>query len=262
MFKTKKTKINQDVLTVLIIGTALITGLAMIVLSALSSSSFLAILGVSLSFWSMLLLFFTPTRYAFLSLLKASASASVSNIERSLLEFGLAEKGVYLPPQNLRNFEDSLVFIPKMSGMTLPAYDETVDKLFNKEKTGLLFTPPGFALSMMFEKELGLSFRKISLPQIQNLIKKLFFDLKFAEDVQVAIQDRTITLEITGSIFNTLCQETRNNQPRTHAQVGCILASAFACAFAKASDKPITIHRDTLNLDTRTLIIEYRMEEV
>ena len=245
MLKTKKTKINQDVLTVLIIGTALITGVAMIVLSALNGSSFLAILGVSVAFWSMLLLFFTPTRHAFLSLLKASASASGSNIERSLLEFGLAEKGVYLPPQNLRNFESSLVFVPKTLGMTLPTSDETVDKLFNKEKTGLFFTPPGFALSVMFEKELGLSFRKISLPQIQSLIKKLFFNLKFAEDVQVRIQDRTITLEITGSIFNTLCQETRNSQPRTHAQVGCILASAFACAFAKASDKPITIQKDT-----------------
>ncbi len=262
MLKTKKTKINQDVLTVLIIGTALITGITMIVLSALNGSSFLAILGVSVAFWSMLLLFFTPTRHAFLSLLKASASASGSNIERSLLEFGLAEKGVYLPPQNLRNFESSLVFVPKTLGMTLPASDETVDKLFNNGKTGLLFTPPGFALSVMFEKELGLSFRKISLPQIQSLIKKLFFNLKFAEDVQVTIQDRTITLEITGSIFNTLCQETRNNQPRTHAQVGCILASAFGCAFAKASDQPITIQKDTLNPDTRTLIIEYRMEEV
>jgi hypothetical protein len=261
MLNIEKKKISQDALTVLVIGIALITGVAMIVLSALNGSSFLAILGVSVAFWSMLLLFFTPTRHAFLSLLMASASASGSNIERSLLEFGLTEKGVYLPPQNLRNFESSLVFVPKTLGMTLPIPDETVDKLFNKGKTGLLFTPPGFGLSVMFEKELGLSFRKISLHQIQSLIKKLFFNLKLAEDVQVKIKDRTITLEVTGSIFNTLCQETRNNQPRTHAQVGCILASAFACAFAKASDQPITIQKDTLNPDTRTLIIEYRMEE-
>jgi hypothetical protein len=114
----------------------------------------------------------------------------------------------------------------------------------------------------MFENELGLSFRKISLPQMQSMIKRLFNNLKFAEDAQVRIQDKTITLEITGSIFNTLCRETRNSQPRTHEQVGCILASAFACAFAKASDKPITIQKDTLNPETKTLIIEYRMEEM
>ena len=261
MLKIKKTKINQDLFAVLLIGIALMTGVALILLSTLNESSFLAIVGVSISFWSMLLLFFTPTKHAFLSLLKASASASGSNIERSLVEFNLTEKGVYLPPQNLRNFESSLVFVPKTLGTALPTSDETTDKLFTEKKTGLLFTPPGLALSLMFENEIGLSFRKITLPQMQSVIKNLFNNLKFAEDVQIQIQDRTITLEITGSIFNTLCAETSSSQPRTHAQVGCLLASAFACAFAKASDRPISILKDTLNPDTRTLIIEYRMEE-
>jgi hypothetical protein len=262
MLKIKKTRIDRDAFTVLIIGIALITGLSMIVLSALNNTSFLAIIGVSISFWSMLLLFFTPTKHAFLSLLKASASASGSNIERSLIEFDLGEKGVYLPPQNLRNFESSLVFVPKTLGMALPKADETTDKLFTEKKTGLFFTPPGLALSVMFENEIGLSFRKITLIQMQSVIKSLFNNLKFAEDVQVRIQDKIITLEITGSIFNTLCNETRSSQPRTHAQVGCIIASAFACAFAKAADKPITIQKDTLESDTKTLIIEYRIEEV
>ena len=261
MSKIKKIITNQDIFTVLMIGIALITGVAMIVFSALNDSSFLAIVGVSVAFWSILLLFFTPTKRAFLSLLKATTSASGTNIERSLIEFNLVEKGIYLPPQNLRNFESSLVFVPKKIGTALPTSDEKTDKLFTKDKTGLFFTPPGLALSVMFENELGLSFRKISLPQMQSMVKRLFRSLKFAEDVQVRIQDRTITLEITGSIFNTLCQETRNNQPQTHEQVGCILASAFACAFAKSSDKPITIQKDTLNPDSKTLIIEYNMGE-
>jgi hypothetical protein len=258
----KKTQYSQDIFTVMMIGIALITGVAMIVLSALNASSFLGILGVSVAFWSVLLLFFTPTKHAFLSLLKASASASGSNIERSLIEFNLVEKGIYLPPQNLRNFESSLVFVPKTLGARLPTSIEITDKLLNEEKTGLLFTPPGLALSLMFEKEIGFSFRKISLPHIQSVIKRVFNKLKFAEDVQILIQDRTITVEITGSIFNALCNETSSSQPRTHTQVGCILASAFACAFAKASDKPITIQKDILNPDTKILIIEYRMEEV
>jgi hypothetical protein len=262
MLRTNITKINQDIITVVIIGIALITGVAMIVLSALNNSSFLAILGVSISFWSMLLLFFTPTKHAFLSLLKASTSASGSNIERFLTEFDLSEKGIYLPPHNIRDFESSLIFVSKTPEMTLPTSDETNDKLFNKKRTGLFLTPPGLALSLMFETELGLSFRKISLPQMQSIIGRLFQKLKFAEDAQIRIQDRTITLELTGSVFNTLCNETRNSQPRTHTQIGCILASAFACAFAKATDKPITIQKDTLNPDTKTLIIEYRMEEV
>ena len=262
MLQTKKTRVNQDIATVLMIGAVLMTGVVMIVLSALNNSSFLAILGVSVAFWSVLLLFFTPTKHAFLDLLKASASASGSNIERALIEFNSAEKGVYLPPQNLQNFESSLVFVPKTPQTALPASNETNDKLFTEKKNGLLLTPPGLALSMMFEQELGLSFRKINLPQMEKMITKIIHNLKFAEDAQVRIQDKTITLEVTGSIFNTLCQETRNSQPRTHAQVGCILASAFACAFAKSSDKPVIIQKDTLNPETKTLIIEYLMEDM
>jgi hypothetical protein len=261
MLKTNKKGINHDVFTVLMIGVSLISGVVMTVLSALNGSSFLAIIGVSVAFWSVLLLFFTPTKKVLLALLKASASASGSNIERSLLEFNFMEKGIYLPPQNLRNFESSLVFVPKNPGDALPTRDETTDKLFNEKYNGLFFTPPGQDLSVMFEKELGLSFRKIALPQMPNVIKKMLLALKFAEDAQIRLQDRTITLEITGGIFNTLCNETRINQPRTHAQVGCILASAFACAFAKSSDKPVIIKKDSLNSETKTLTIEYLMED-
>jgi hypothetical protein len=262
MAQIKKTTVYHDTVIVLMIGVALMTGVVMIVLSAMNNSSFLAIVGVSVAFWSMLLLFFTPASHAFLALLKASANVSGSNIERVLIEFNLTEKGVYLPPQNLRNFESSLVFVPKTGQEALPASGETGDKLFAEKETGLFLTPPGLALSLMFEKELGLSFRKISLPQMQENLKKLINNLKFAEEAQVLIQDKIITLEVTASIFNSLCTETKNIQPRTHAQVGCILASAFACAFAKASDKPIIILKDTLNPDTKTLIIEYRMEQV
>jgi len=262
MLQIEKTRINQDTVIVLMISVALITGVCTIVLSALNGSSFLAILGVSVAFWSMLLLYLTPTKHVSPALLNASASTNGSNIERSLIEFNSAEKGMYLPPHNLRSFESSLVFIPKTPQTALPAPDETSDKLFTEKKNGLFLTPPGLALSMMFEHELGLSFTKINLTQMQKMITRLIHNLEFAEDAQVQVQDRTITLEVTGSIFNTLCQETSNSQPRTHAQVGCVLASAFACAFAKASGKPITIQKDTLNPDTETLIIEYRMEEV
>jgi hypothetical protein len=258
----EKTKVNQDAVTVLMLVAVLVTGVVMIALSAIENSPFLAVVGVSVAFWSVLLLFFTPTKHTFLALLKASASASGSNIERSLLEFDSTEKGVYLPPQNLQNFESSLVFVPKTAQTALPKANETNDKLFTNKKTGLLLTPPGLALSLAFEHELGLSFRKINLPEMPAMIKKLVRNLSFAEDAQVQIQDKTVTLEVTGSIFNMLCQEATNSQPRTHAQVGCILASAFACAFAKSSDKPIIIQKDTLNSDTKTLTVEYLVAEV
>ena len=262
MSQVAKARVYQDTVTVLMISAVLITGVVMLFISALQGSSFLAVVGISVAFWSILLLFFTPTKREFLALLKASANAGGSNIERSLIELDSAEKGVYLPPQNLRDFKSSSVFVPKTVHTTLPASDEINDKLFTEKKNGLLLTPPGLALSIMFEQELGLSFRKITLPQMQMMITKLIRNQNFAEDARIQIQDNTITLEVIGGIFTMLCQESRNSQPRTHEQVGCMLASAFACAFAKASDKPVTIQKDTLNTDDKTLIIEYRLEEV
>jgi hypothetical protein len=194
-------------------------------------------------------------------LLKASASSS-EVISNDPFWVNLLEKGVYLPPQNLHNFESSLVFIPKNPMTTLPTSEETGDRLLSEKRNGLFFTPPGLALSLMFEHELDISFRKIPLTKMEAAIKKLINNLKLAEGAIVQIQDNTIHLEITGSIFNTLCNETRDKQPRTHTQVGCILSSAFACAFAKASDKPIIIQKDILNPDNKTLIIEYLMENV
>ncbi len=254
MFQIQKISINQVAVITLIVG------LALTALSTVEGSAFLIILGVSVAFWSILLLYLTPRKQASLSLFNASASTNGSNIERSLVEFNSTEKGVYLPPHNLINIENSLVFVPRTPHMALPTPAETSDKLFTEKKNGLFLTPPGYALSRLFEQELKSSFTKLDLPQMQTMISSLIRKLEFAKDAKVRVQDRIITMEITDSIFNTLCQETSNSQPRTHEQIGCILASAFACAFAKVSGKPITIQKDTLTADTKTRIIEYLME--
>lgn len=253
MFRTEKERINRIALITLAVG------LVLTALSALNSSSFLAVLGVSVAFWSILLLYLGPAKRVSLALFNASAGGG--NTERSLLEFNSTEKGVYLPPRNLPNCEDSLVFVPKVPQEALPAPEKTSEKLFSEEKTGLFLTPPGFALSVMFEHSLNVSFTKIELPQMQSMITKLVRKFEFAKGAQVSIRDGIITLELTDCSFNTICQETANSQPRTHTQVGCILSSAFACAFAKASGKPITIQKDMVSPENKTLTVEYRMEE-
>jgi hypothetical protein len=253
MFRTEKERINRIALLTLVIGIVLTA------LSAINGSSFLAVLGVSVAFWSILLFYLGPAKRVSLALFNASAGGG--NTERSLLEFDSTEKGIYLPPRNLPNCEDSLIFVPKVPQEALPAPEKTSGKLFNEEKTGLFLTPPGFALSVMFEHALGLSFTKIELSEMQTMIMKLVHKFEFAKDAQVRIQDNIITLELTDCSFNTICQETANSQPRTHTQVGCVLASAFACAFAKASGKPIIIQEDMVNPVNKALTVKYRMEE-
>jgi hypothetical protein len=74
----------------------------------------MAILGTAIVFWGAILFYILPVKHVPLAFIAASASSNVNNIERILFEFDLSEKGVYLPPKNLKNIESSLIFIPKV----------------------------------------------------------------------------------------------------------------------------------------------------
>jgi hypothetical protein len=230
-------------------------GTGLVVVSAFSASSFLAILGVAIIFWGVILLNVTPSKHVPLTWLNASAEAAAANVERLISELNLSERGVYLPPKNLKNTESSLIFIPKTPKTPLPTPDET------NEETGAFITPPGWALSHLFEEELGFSFTKTNLAHVQISLQKLLVeDLELAQNAEIQIQGNMVTLEITGSVLDEICRQT-DSQPKTHKQVGCLLSSAIACALARASGKPVTIQNETCNQETKTTKIEYEILE-
>lgn len=232
-------------------------GIFFVILSSIYASQFLAILGVSIIFWGALLLYVTPSKHAPLTLL--NATADLSNIERILADANLGGKGVYLPPGNVESIESSLVYIPEKGVNALPKVEKMKEKL--RIEDGILLTPPGNLLSRLFERELGYSFMKTELTQLQNLLPKLLVEnMEIAESVQIKIQDKTINIEIMGSILDGVCQQTQELE-HTHDQVGCALTSAIACALAKSSGKPITIQKEVNNFQTKFKKIEYRIEE-
>lgn len=256
MPRSKQTDFNQ-----IIILTMLAFGIEIVVISAFYSSSFLAILGVAIIIGGAMLLYVTPSKYVPLALLNASAEAAAANIERIILGLNLSEKGIYLPPKNLKNTESSLIFIPESIKTSLPTPEEANKNSLANEKTGAFITPPGAALSRLFEKGLGSSFIKTDLKQIQSKLPKLLVeDLELAQSVEIQIQGNTITLEITGSILDEICRQ-NDSQPKTHKQVGCLLSSAIACALAKSLGKPVTIQNETRNRETKITHIEYKMLE-
>jgi hypothetical protein len=239
----------------------LLFGIGLVAISAFYASAFLAILGAAITFWAGILLYVTPSKHVQLTLLNAAAEASAPNIERLISELNLAECGVYLPPKNLRNNESNLIFIPETFKTSLPTPEETNEKQLTLEKTGVFVTPPGSALSRLFEKELGVSFTKIDLKQIQKKLPKILVeDLELAENAEIQIQGNAVTIEITGSLLDEICIQT-DSQPKTHKQVGCLLSSAIACALAKSTGKPVTIQNETRNQEAKTTRIDYQILE-
>lgn len=239
----------------------LIIGALLIAISIFYNASILAILGTAFLFWGVILFYLTTSKHIPLTYLDFLTIGSPDTVERILSEFNLTEKGIYLPPKNLKRMESSLVFLPKKANTLLPMLGEVTDNLFCKEKAGILLTPPGLGLSLLFEKELNISFTKTDFKYLQlNLPKLLIEDLEILESIELNLKGNTVTIEVVDSIFNGICEQT-NNQPRTHAQVGCLFASALACVLAKTIGKPIVIERETQNLETRTTLIQYRILE-
>lgn len=251
--RIEQTNLSQILIFMLLIGVGLT------IVSAFYVSSFLAILGVSIISWAILLLYVSPSKQVPLTLFNASHEGTADNIERLILELNLSESGIYLPPRNLKNTDYSLVFIPKTPQTPLPMPDELNQKQISNQKTGVFVTPPGSALLRIFEQELGDSFIKTDLNQIQNKFPKLLTEsLELAENVEIQIQDNTVEVEITGSILNEICKQT-DSQPNTHKQIGCLLSSAIACALAKATAKPIIIQNEIRDQEKKTTHITYQI---
>lgn len=254
MPKPKRKTLSQIIILIM-----LSLGSGIVIASKLYTSSFFAIFGLAIIFWGAILLYLTPSKHVPLTLLNASTEAAVSNIERVISDLDLDQKGIYLPPDNLRNIDFSLVFIPKTSKTPLPSLEESDKRFFAKEKNGMFFTAPGSALSNLFEKELGFSFTKTDLSQIQDRLPKLLVeDLELAQDAEICIEENTVILKVSKNILDEICRQT-DFQPKTHKQVGCLFSSAVACALAKATGKPVIIQNETRNAQTETTVIEYRI---
>ena len=195
-----------------------------------------------------------------LDLLTATGISSFADIERILTSSDSTAKGVYLPPKLLKDYESSLVFVPSNAEAGLPKREEIdMEKLYSKKPDGIYLTPPGLALSRLFEKELNVSFTETDLKYLQKELPRLFEKFEISKDTIIEANDTTATIRIAKHIFIHLCEETAKLR-RAHETIGCPLSSALACVLAKATGKPIVIQKEETTQD-QTTTIEYRMLE-
>jgi hypothetical protein len=246
----------------LIAFSMLALGIILIGLSVFYYSSVSSIIGLALTFWGAILLYITPSKHVPLQLLNAVATSTLVNIENLLEESKLYEKGIYLSPKHLADYESSLIFIPATKDQKIPKAEQTSNKkLYCKDPTGVLLTPPGLALSKLIEKEYGQSFTKTDLITLKEKLPKLLIeDLEIAEQVTVKSQNNTITLSIKNTVFTQISAEAKNLQ-RVQNSIGNVLSSALACIFAKSAGKPVSIENEELTENGQSLQIKLHMIE-
>ena len=214
--------------------------------SVFFNSEILALIGLGLTFWGAFFIYVTPTKYVKLDFLTASVNASLSNIERILTSEKTDSKGVYLPPKYLKDYQSSLVFIPSVSDSSLLKPERSLldnGTLHSKDPKGILLTPPGSDLCKLFEKELKKSFTDTDFHEVQKDLPRLLEKLRIAKSTTIQQTGNIVTVEVRRHIFEDLCKETMKLQ-RTHESIGCLLPSAMACVFAKATGKPFIIEKE------------------
>ncbi len=236
----------------------ILLGIVALIASAFLVSSFFAIVGFSLVFWGALLLYIIPTRSNFAILANEAAGVASANIEK-ILSTASGQKGIYIPQtwanskvqafKNIekKNVEGVLVFIPKFSKISV---DNISDYTLSSDD-GVFLTPPGMGLYKVLENQLGRPFSKINLKQFISIMPSVLTKgSKFAESVNIKLEESTLTVNVLKNIFEPKHQE-NDKQKLTYSQVGCILSSALACALAMVIQKPVTIVAETHDKESK-----------
>ena len=250
-------------------------GIAFIVLGALAiifsivvNSNVLALIGLSLTFWGALFFFITPVKYVESSLLDSTAISTYTSIDRIIKDLKFKGKSYYIPPypkevylpEYMKGLKDPVVFISADTG-GMPSMEELAKSKFLLENpSGICLAPPGLGLLTKFEKELGRAIAELQLEELcESLPPIIVGSLQLAKEINMRLEDNQVHVMMLDSTYKRLY--TAEENLKSIHYLGCPLASAIACAIAKATGKMVTIEKDNVYPDGQTIEVQYRLIE-
>jgi hypothetical protein len=223
-------------------------GLAILFVSISFNSSVLVFAGLGLVFWGAILLYIRPHRYIKEDLLLTATKSSLKNLRQMILELGYKGSGIYLPPKYLTDITSSKVFITKTSKLILPSVKQIQNKnnVIIKKPEGLLVTPPGFDLSILFEGTIGIKFIQKDLSFVELNLRRIIVDeLEIAQNLEIEVTEDIIHIEIENSLYKNMGT----------------LSSAIACIIAKTSGKLVIIENRETRKDGQIIDLDFRLFE-
>lgn len=237
-------------------------GIIALASSIIYTSSILAFIGLGFTFWGALLLYIKPERYVKVDLLDSTVLSTLETINNLLTNLNYKGKAIYLPPKHLKDLKSAKAFIPSKNQTTIPSTEElTEETILSTNPEGIFLTPPGLALTNLYEEKLGTSFTKQDVQYLlKNLPKLLIEDLEIAENLEIKTSKNVVHIKITGSVFQNLCKKTEKLS-KINKSLGSPLLSSLAITLTRTTGKPITIKKTNLSKDNKTIKVYYQMIE-
>jgi len=223
-------------------------GIAILFLSVYFNSSILVFIGLGCVFWGVILINIKSSKYVKEDLLLTATPSLMKSLRKIILELGYAGEAIYLPPKYLNNSESSKVFISETEKniMPLPYQIQRNDKIFIKNPKGLLITPPGYDLSILFEKTLNTTFTQKDLGFFERKLRKLIIeDLEIAQNIQLEKTENSVYIKIENSAYRNMGT----------------LSSAIACVLAKITGNLVIIENRETNKNGKIVNLYYRLFE-
>jgi len=263
VLKTKRTPSGRIGFLLLAIGALTLIG------SVMNTSTVLAFIGLGLTFWGALFLFARPVKFVPSTLLDSTAISAYPTIDRMIQDLGYKGKPIYIPPypkeaylpEYLKGLKEMIVFIPAQDIITMPTIEEMAKKQFLLQNPkGICITPPGYGLINLFEKELKTQFTQISIERLYNSLPIIIVNnLELAKEFEINPENDVIHIKIVDSVYKDLYSNEQGFQS-IHT-IGCPLTSAIACALAITTAKLVTIVKDTVSPDFKTIEAWYQTLE-
>jgi hypothetical protein len=247
----------------------LFSGAIVLLASVAASSTILAFIGLGLALWGGLFLFTRPMKFVRSTILDSTAVSAYITIDRVTEDLNYRGKPIYVPPypkeaylpEYLKGLKEMVVFIPAEDIVTMPTIEEMAKKQFLlKNPKGICIAPPGYGLVNLFEKEVKTEFTQINLEQLYDTLSAVIVNnLELAKEFEINPENDFIHIKIVNSVYFDLYSNAQ--ELKSVHSLGCPLTSAIACALAKTTGKLVTIVKDVVSPDLKTIEVWYQKLE-
>ncbi len=265
--------------SLLIVISFLITGVALFVTSVFSDNQIFSSVGLGLTFFGAILLLITPKKLVESSFLVSSTLPAYLAMDRMIKNLNLKREAYNIPscsgdaslPEHLKCLNEMVTFIPveqteeSMDIESLPPDEYLLknhknlliniaeDKFLTENPKGLLLPSPGLSLLEKIERKHKNSLDRISLSKLDNELSYLFHQLHLCKEIKMAVNANQVTLQINNSFYDDLYSQ--KNDLTSVKILGCPLVSAVACAIAKSVGKPTLIQAIKTSSNYKTITV-------